>query len=309
MASVYTDNPSNMSDIVPYIILDKSICVQELLMSGKCFFYDTCSFRKHANLPNPNSIFEFIKRKNGIVVITRTIIMELASASHTLNYEYIEYLRKMHRANVKILVVYEEDMFDVLSQCFATNAQINKLLDIAVKVAKSTSKTMDDVYNSDINLRTDMLSGNHSENSLFARFFSTVRGEKKSEDNLGEAMIATCVHLLSNIPEFYDYKYIVMTEDGGAVRLINKVWNNIQKHINKSTVTVLTTPVLSQKIYQECLITTKSEILEFLYPVSEDGQIKIVVSEEYDLQPQEKKMTCIDIADKIMTPNAILIFH
>lgn len=309
MASVYTDNPSNIADIVPYVILDKNTCGQEILMAEKCFFYDACSFRKHANLPNTDLIFEFFKRKNGIVVITRTIIMELASASHTLNHEYIEYLRRMHQANVKILVVYEEDIFDTLSQCFSSNAQINKFLDIAVKVAKSTSKTMNDVYDSDVNLRTDLLSGNHSEPSLFARFFSSVRGEKKSEDNLGEAMIAICVHLLSNIPDFYDYKYIVMTEDKGAVRLVNKLWNNIRKHIGKSTVAVLTMPALSQKMYQECLITTKSQLLEFLYPVAEDGQINIVVLEEYDLEPQEKKMACSDITDKIMTPNAIRIYY
>ena len=85
MAASYTDNPSNMPDIIQYIILDKSRCVQEIIMAEKCFFYDTCAFRRHANLQHPEPLFEFLKGKNGIVVITRTIIMELASASKSLN--------------------------------------------------------------------------------------------------------------------------------------------------------------------------------------------------------------------------------
>lgn len=40
-----------------------------------------------------------------------------------------------------------------------------------------------------------------------------------------------------------------------------------------------------------------------------DDIIKIVVSEEYDLEPQEKTMSCSDIVDKIMTSYAMRIYY
>lgn len=309
MAASYTDNPSNMPDIIQYIILDKSRCVQEIIMAEKCFFYDTCAFRRHANLQHPEPLFEFLKGKNGIVVITRTIIMELASASKSLNVEYIEYLKKMHQAGLKVLVVYEEIIFDVLKQCFTSNAQINKFLNIAINVAKSTTGTISSLYKSEIQLRTDIMTDGNTDSTLFVQFFNTVRGNKESGDNLGEEMIAICIHMLSNIPEPYNYKYIVMTEDKGAIRLINKIRKNLCDHIAKNTVTAVTTVVLGQKIYQENLIVTKDEVEEFVSAGITGGMVTIVASEEYDLEPQEKVLLFSEVADRIMTPNAIRIYY
>lgn len=309
MATSYTETPSNMADIMQYIMVDKSSCAQEIIMAKICFFYDTCAFRKHANLQHPEPLFEFLKRKNGIIVITRTILMELASASKILNAEYIDYLKKMHQAGLKILVIYEEDIFNVLSQCFTSYAQINKYLDVAVKVSKSTTGTINNVYKSDIKLRTDIMSANNTDGTLFERFFNTVRNSKESGDNLGEEMIAICIHMLSSIPEPHNYKYIVITEDKGAIRLINKIWKNILEYSTKNTVTAVTTVVLAQKIYQENLITTKAQVEEIVSAGSADGMITIVASEEYDLAPQEKTMLFSEISDKIMTPNAIRIYY
>lgn len=309
MATCYKETPSNMADITQYIISDKSSCVREIIMAEKCFFYDTCAFRKHANLKHPESLLEFLKRKNGIVVITRTIIMELASVSQSLNIEYVDYIKKMHQAGLKILVIYEEDIFDVLGQCFNSNAQINKYLDVAIKVAKSAVGTISSVYKSDIQLRNDIMSDNNTDSTLFTRFFNIVRNSKESGDNLGEEMIAICIHMLSNIPESYNYKYIVMTEDKGAIKLINKIWKNICDYSLKNTVTAVTTVVLGQKIYQENLITTKAQVEEIVFAGITGGRGTIVASEEYDLEPQEKTMVCGEVANKIMVPNAIRIYY
>lgn len=309
MATSYTETPSNMADIMQYIIEDKSSCVQEIIMSERCFFYDTCSFRTHANLQHPEPVFEFLKRKNGIIVITRTILMELASASHSLNVEYVDYIKKIHQAGLKILIIYEEHIFNVLSQCFGSNAQINEYLDIAVKVSKSTTGTISRVYKSNTQLRTDIMAANNTDSTLFERFFNTVRNSKVSGDNLGEEMIAVCIHMLSNIPEPHNYKYIVITEDKGAIRLINKIWRNIFEHSTKNTVTAVTTVALAQKIYQERLITTKAQVEEIVSSVNTGGTVTIVASEEYDLEPQEKTMSYSDISDRIITLNAIHIYY
>lgn len=309
MATSYTENPSNISDIMQYVLADTSRCVQEILLAEKCFFYDTCAFRNHANLEHSEFLLEFIQRKKGIVIITRTVIMELASSSGSLNVEYIDYLKKMYQYGLKILVIYEEDVFDVLSQCFTSNARINEQLDVAVKVVKSATGTISDVYKSDKQLRADIMSDNNTDSTLFARFFSAVRGNKVSGDNLGEEMIAICIHLLSNIPEYHEYKHIVMTEDKGAIRTINKIWKNIWDYSAKNTVTAVTTVALVQKLYQQNIITTKEQVEEFISSGATDGIVKILVSEEYDLEPQEKTLLCSDVADKIVTSYGMRIYY
>ena len=309
MTTSYTETPSNMADIMQYLIEDKSVCVREILMSERCFFYDACSFRIHANLRHPEPVFEFLKRKNGIIVIIRTILMELASASQSLNVEYVDYIKKMQQAGLKILVIYEEDIFNVLSQYFASNAKINKCLDIAVKVAKSATGTISRVYKSDTQLRTDIMSANYTNSNLYQRFFNKVRKNKESGDNLGEEMIAICIHLLSNISELHDFKYIVITEDKGAIRLINKIRKNILEYLTRKTVTAVTTVALAQKIYITGLITTKNEVEEMISSVNTGGMVTIVASEEYDLEPQEKTMSYSELTIRIMTPNAIHIYY
>lgn len=309
MTTNYTDTPLNIADIVPYVMMDKTNCAQEILMADKCFFYDTCAFRKHTELIHPEDLFDFIKRKQGIVIITRTILMELASQSQSLNLEYVDYIRKMFQSGLKVLVIYEEDIFDVLSLCFSSNAQINQFLGIAVKVAKNVTGTMTEVLKSDRSLGAELMSANNTDRMLFARFFSTVRNYKESGDSLGEEMIAVCGHMLANIPELQKYKYIVMTEDKGAIGLINKTQKNIQEYLNRRSVTAVTTVALGQKLYKENMLTTKEQVEEFISTGVVGGIVRIVASEEYDLGPQEKTMTCGDVADLIVSSQGLHIYY
>lgn len=309
MATSYTDCPLNMTDIMQYILTNKSQCAQEILLAKRCFFYDACSFRHHSNMKHPEYLFEYIKRENGIVVITRTIIMELASASHSLNAEYVEYLKRLYTFGIKILVIYEEDVFEALNLYYTSNASINKCLDVAVKVAKSATGTISDVLNANKVLRQNLMTEGNTDSTLFSRFFSEVRAYKESGDNLGEEMIAICVHMLSNVVEGYDYKYFVFTDDKGAIGLINRVQNNIWTHLGTKTVSAMTTVRLAQKLYQKSIITLRDQVLEIVSVGAKENVVKILASEEYDLEPKEKKMTRSELTDKIITPNAIHIYR
>lgn len=309
MTQTYTDNPFNMADIMQYIITDKTQYAQEIFTAEKCFIYDTCAFRKHVRLEQPEILFEFIKKKNGIVMITRTIIMELASANKSLNMEYIEYLEKMHRAGIRVLVIYEEELFDILNQCFTSRGRVNEFLGTAIKVVKSTAGTISKVYNSEKQLREEIMTRHNTDSTLFARFFEEVRKNKESGDNLGEEMIAVCIHMLSNIPDIQNYKYIVLTEDKGAIGLMNKTQKNIWRHLEKKAGTAATTIALGQKLYQEKLIETKEELEHIISAGNPEELVKILASEEYDLEPREKTMSCRELTDKIVTPNAIHIYY
>ena len=47
MAVSYTDNPHNMSEITSYVITEKEKIVAEIFEKSRCYFYDTCSLRRH----------------------------------------------------------------------------------------------------------------------------------------------------------------------------------------------------------------------------------------------------------------------
>lgn len=138
MAGGYTDTPHNMEEILPYVTTGKERTAAELLESQTCYFYDACSFRRHSNLKNGEAdyLFRYIKKQNGIVVIMRCILMELASKSGILNQEYVSYIRQIAETGIQVLVVYEEDIFTVLEACFSTNAAINQYLCWSVRTMK-----------------------------------------------------------------------------------------------------------------------------------------------------------------------------
>lgn len=87
MGTGYTEIPLNIEEMLPYVVTNRERVVAELLEKQKCYFYDACSFRRHANLKVEEAgyFLEYIKSQNGIVVIARCILMELASLSGVLN--------------------------------------------------------------------------------------------------------------------------------------------------------------------------------------------------------------------------------
>lgn len=307
MATCYVETPHNIREIERYVLTDGERIASEIMNARRCYFYDACSFRKHAQMEHPEYVFEFVKRDNGIMVITGCVLMELASHSGFLNAEYVEYMKKMYEAGIQVLILYEEDIFDILSLCFASNTVINRQLSLAVRAVKRPTGTMEDTLKENKSLRNEIFGDDITDGTLFRRFFGEVRSNKESGDNLGEELLAVCVHLMSNIPEVYDYKYVIMTEDKGAIGLVHKAAHNVLLYRNVRAFSALTTSRLAQRLYEETIISGKSQVEEMLSVGAAGATLKILGSEEYDLEPKEKTMTCSELAEKIITPNAIHI--
>lgn len=89
----------------------------------------------------------------------------------------------------------------------------------------------------------------------------------------------------------------------------DKVLSTTSPYSAKNTVTAVTTVALVQKLYQQNIITTKEQVEEFISSGATDGIVKILVSEEYDLEPQEKTLLCSDVADKIVTSYGMRIYY
>ena len=66
-------------------------------------------------------------------------------------------------------------------------------------------------------LYSEVIEGkNLRQSDLYSRFFSAARVNKEHADNLGEELIAICVHILSHMVGIKDGKLCVRTDDKGA---------------------------------------------------------------------------------------------
>lgn len=309
MKRVYNDTPDNFAEIQTYVITDAEEIARTIIRADKCFFYDACAFRNHIRILNPKCIFEYIKRMGGIVVITRCIVMELCSNDNLLWKEHIEYLKKIYQYGIKILVMYEEDIFNVLNTCYSGTVQINQMLSFAVKTAKSKTGTIETVLNNNPALKKEILiSDENKDSSLAKRFFREMRKGKKSEDDLGETLAAVCIHMLSNIREITEFKYILLTDDKGAIALLDKVIKNVKEYIGRRCVSAITTPKICQLMVQEHIMENQDEIESIINAGSIDGFIKIYSSEQYELSPSEKTVSAAEFAQKIINNTGIKIY-
>jgi len=298
MCRIYKDTPDNFTDIEPFIVVNCEDVVKKIIQSEKCYFYDTCSFRKHMIVEQPESIFNYIKQTNGVIIITRCVIMELCSSNNRLWNEHIEYIKKIHQYGLSVIVLFEEDIIDVLSFCFTGTTTINGMLSIAVKHSKCKTGTVEKILNNDSVLKKELLADNNSDKMLASNFFGKARTNKTSGDNLGEELIAICVHLLSNIKEVKSNKYIVLTDDKGAITLLSKAIQNVEKNIGMKCITVVTTPKLCWLINNKLRLSNNKMIESILG--NPDENINVYCSEEFELKPSEKTMKIGELSKKLI---------
>lgn len=298
MCRVYRDTPDNFVDIEPYILTSIEAVAKAIIQREKCYFYDACSFRKHMVIENPEYIFNYIEHTKGIIVITRCIIMELCS-NNKLWEEHIEYIRKMYQHGLCVLVIFEEDIMDVLSYCYTGIGTINRMLSLAVKHGKSKTGCVENGLSQDSILKKELLVDNTNGDKLLAtRFFEKVRSLKTPGDNMGEELIGICVHMLSQIRETKEHKYIVLTDDKKAITLLSKTIKNVEKNMGMKCITGVTTAKLCWLIVNELHVTNKDEIECILGEPQE--LIKVYSSEEYEFMPSEKSMTNEELANKLI---------
>lgn len=306
----YTDIPHNIAEIIPYVTIDKDSIVAEIIGKQKCYFYDTCSFRRHANLNSMESeyLLRYIKNQNGIVVITRCILMELASHSGILNSEYVEYIKHMNEFGITILVIYEEDLFAVMEVCFSTNAAINDYLCWAVRTIKGPVSTITETLEKNEGIHNEVIKGRNLNNGgVYKRFFDAVRKNKESGDNLGEELLAICLHILSHMPGEEDGKFCVITDDKEAASKIDVLFKKTAKQHSGKKIGIFSTPKLVQVLYRENILLEK-EHMRGIINTGTDGNIVVLGTLVYDIRSREISLGRDELVDLIMQPNGIHIF-
>jgi len=120
----------------------------------------------------------------------------------------------------------------------------------ADRMVYSPVSTIADTLGADSQLNSEVHEGkNLKASDLYQRFFSAVRGNKEHEDNLGEELIAICVHILANLPGAADGKLCVLTDDKGAAGKIDAAVKKTNQGNRGSKIIIFSTPKLVQYMF------------------------------------------------------------
>lgn len=310
MATVYTEIPHNFEQICSMFEMDIRQIIRIAFTSEKLFFYDTCSFRTHSNLSENGMrrMTEYFKKKKSAVILTRCILMELASVEGIVKEEYTRYLHFLTDKGISALLLDEEMLFDLLSECFSTNAKVNEYLTWAVRMSKSPVSTITETLKRDTKLAEEILEGkNPNRADKYRRFFSAVRKNKEPDDNLGEELLGICVHILSHLPGTRDGKLCVLTDDKGAAAKIDTFMRRTNAQYRGAKIILFSTPKLVQHMYQENRELTEEDLVELLSR-GIPGNVAVMGTTAYDLSVNLKiSMSCEALAKKIMESNGIHI--
>lgn len=309
MATVYFEVPKNWDAIEAKVTTASEKIVDALLYKyNKVFFYDTCSFRGHSNLlpSDVDFIIDHIKKERGVVVITRCILMELASRSGELNQQYINLINRMIDFHeLEVIVMNEEDLFDVLSECFSTAKDINSYLMWAVRMLGVPTSTIEITFAEDRDLKKKLKEGKGlTSRSVFSDFFKSVRNNKSQSDNLGEELLAICLHILSYIPEECDYKYNVITEDKGARAVISNLFAKTQRQYPGRKIVIYSTPRLIKTMVEYNRLNDVDSMARIL-GMGRICDIKIFGTLPNEFQTTEHTFNTLNLANILMIPDGI----
>lgn len=300
MSTTYLETPKNWRELEAYV--NKGELIKDIFTKKKCFFYDTCSFRYHANLDfsYAEKILEYIKDKDGIIILTRCILMELGFLSGELNKEYIQYIGNVFEFGVNIYVIYEEDLFDIVGVCFNTNASANNLLTWAVRMINGPVSTIAKALEEDSGLSNEIIQGkNQNSNEIYKRFFKAVRANKESQDNLSEELLAICVHILTQLPGEEDGKFCILTDDKGAAGKIDMLFQKTHRQYKGKKIIMFSTPKMVQTLFLEGYINGKDELITILHAKSKEN-IKVLGTQIYDLKSNEICLSVEELSNQII---------
>lgn len=253
-------------------------------------------------------LMNYYKIHGTVVFITKCILMELASDRHSLAEEYIAFIKKMAEAEIKVVIFNEEYTYDILLECFSTNERINEYLSWAVRMVKSPVSTITETLKNDEKLTAEVLEGkNLRQSDIYRRFFATVRENKEHADNLGEELIAICVHILSHLPGIVDGKICVLTDDKGAASKIDSAVKRTNVQNRGAKIILFSTPKVVQHMFQEQIEISENEMVNIISQGT-SGNIVVMGTTAYDFDINVSiSMPSEALVGKIMEPNGINI--
>lgn len=310
MATLYSEVPENFETIKPYILTTFTEYKPYFENSNLVIFYDTCAIQHHSCLYKgyQKRICNYLKEKEGVVIITTCILMELAGDNHKLHSQVIEYFKILYENGIKIILFEESCVYRFLKEVFQSASRINEIFCYAIRVFNKPISTIRETINENPEF-VELIKGKSSlENAdLCTKFFKSVRANKQHKDNLGEQLIGICIYMLLHLVGEPTCKYTIITDDKGAASLIDRSVKSIPSDISDKRAGIFSSIKLFQCMYEENFITTQSEIEELIKAIYPSNVSVLALLEKSDLQANEYTFTAEDLAGLIFNQHNIRI--
>jgi len=305
----YSHEPANFCDLEPNLILTEKDIINEMLLAKTVFFYDTCSIIHHAKLRDKTPIISYIKKYEGVIVLTRTVIIELASSDNgnKILPGHLRYLQSLNQNGIKIVLFDEELCYGCLDATYTDNIEnFNKLLCYSVLQVKKYQGIVSRFFNALPEEDRKKLSGSiQSKKEEFSGFFQAIRLTKSSNDSMAEELLFMCLILLQGCIG----RVVLLSNDIHASDKFLRTIRYIDDHYKRKNMFMYTTAVFCHKLYNDSLLPI-DELTEFLSSTYIQGQnIQVYATTKEDIEITHKKISMSDLAVLISTDKELRIYR
>ncbi len=307
MTKKYQEVPSNFSSFESYMIYKKEEVVDAFTNAHQYFFYDTCSILHHSNSAKRQSIINYLRSKADIIIVTRTVLMELTANSFELHPVQIQYFSELYNSGLKIILFDEELIYDCLKEALSISTDdANKLLGYAIKeVSIYKTKTREVIENMDKSILNKLIGANPGNRELFSTFCQYARSLKSEGDSLAEELILICIIVLTRIPAG---RYFLISDDTRIMSQVISVNKYILRYHGRKEPYQLTTASLIQKMYKDHEIVERDDMLEILQAAF-NGNVHVFYVGEYDIQLMDQTFKCEDLIDRMINERDFIVIY
>ncbi len=305
----YTVNPLNYSEIEKYVYEYSKDAQRKIIISKRCFVIDSCAIEYFKKKNRVEKFAEYLKFNGISLIVFRTILMELSGDRGVLDAGQINFFRILASFEVETFLLYEEDLFSLLS-IYTSKQKINEFLKRAVLCVKGPVGTLNRFLETNNNIKNAIVrQSQNAGDELFSSFWKGFRQSKVHKDDLGEIACAICIHILANMEDINKYKYVFSTEDKAAITIMHKVINNCREYQasdNKNLIGIATSSKIIEEMYNNNILKTSAEIENFCAPYTDTTRIKATIKGQFDIELREISFTITDFVSFIVNKEGII---
>lgn len=310
MPTLYSEIPDNLSEIEKFLLSDFEDYKIEIENAGIVIFYDTCAIQHHSalRLQIQTKLFEYIKSQNGVVIVTKCILMELAGDEHHLKNQTVEYIKNIFNCGIKIILFDESDVIKFLNEVYQTNEKLNEILRYAVRSFNIKTSTIEETIKNSQEFKNLVGDGIVPLNKdICNHFFTAVRSNKEHEDNLGEQLIGICLYILLYLPAEPSCKFSIYTDDKGAASIICNKTKSIPCEVTDKRPGIYSSAKIFQNMYDKHFFENENEIQEAISSIYNKSISVLALMEKTDLTTEEHNYTPEKLASLISEKGTIKI--
>ncbi|MDO3411354.1 hypothetical protein QWJ34_16430 [Saccharibacillus sp. CPCC 101409] len=305
MTKVYTHTPSNFSDMQSLLIYVKADVVDAFLTRNTYYFYDTCSILHHSNSDNRQCVIDYLNEERALVIVTRTVLMELMNGVGHIHAAQLGYLQELHSSGLPVLLLDEEWIWDIVRELRIVKAgEANRILGFGIK-ALSRNKGAVHYAIQSFPRKIDLLKEGNGQTCLVEPFFTHARSLKTSGDSLAEELILLAAIFLSQLNRG---KFVLFSDDLKARSPVIDALAQFERNYAREKLHQLTTATLLGRMHRRGLLTERTGMIELMQKVSQ-GRIKVHYVDGNMIEAGIGNFSVEDLVDRILNDSEFKVFY